>query len=326
MPLSEQELIQTFFAKPPKRKDVVLGVGDDCAVLSPPENLDLAVTTDTLVEGVHFLPDTPPQDIGYKAVAVNLSDLAAMGAQPSWLSLSLAMPISDAPWLKSLCRGINDCTQHFDAEIIGGDTVHSQTLTLTITAQGFIPKTQAITRTGANIGDLIYVTGTLGDAGAGLLLAQGKLATNNPQHYDFLVERLHRPTPRIAAGMALRPYATSMCDISDGLLIDLKRLLTGSDVGAIVNVEQVPLSIALKSVFDSDLMQHEVAMTGGDDYELCFTVPEDKQQPVEAALESVGCSVTCIGRIVNKPHCKLLRNNELWTPRTLGYDHFAEPS
>lgn len=319
--MKEFDLIGRYFSNSGhKRKDVVIGIGDDCAVTTVPENQQLAVTTDTLVAGVHFLNDAPAKSVAYKTVAVNLSDLAAMGAEPAWISLSLSLPEVNEAWLDDFVSGLHELTQYYSVQLIGGDTVKGP-MAMTITAQGFIPPGSELTRSGAKPGDWVYVTGTLGDAGAGLDILQNNLEVAG-EAKDVLVNRHYFPTPRVAVGTAIRRIATSCIDVSDGLISDLGHVLTASGCGANVHVDKLPLSRALTSAVSSE-QAVEYALSAGDDYELIFTVGEEQRGSLETSLASTNVKATCIGQLTGQPRVlSLLKDNEKYTPVTpTGYEH-----
>jgi thiamine-monophosphate kinase len=319
--VKEFDLIQRFFANGGHhRKDVVVGIGDDCAVTQVAESQNLAITTDTLLSGVHFLPSAPPRSVAYKAVAVNLSDLAAMGAEPAWISLSLSMPHSDPQWLEEFAAGLYELTEYYSVQLIGGDTVCGP-LSLTITAQGFVPPESELRRSRAKPGDWIYVTGTLGDAGAGLEILKGGLTTDE-KSADYLVNRHLYPTPRVMAGTALRRTASSCIDVSDGLLADLGHILTASACGATVHVDRLPISSELFTAVQAK-QAYAYALTAGDDYELVFTVNEEQRGNVETALSNCNVKATCIGQITGHTgQCDLrLYDNPYTTPHAAGYEH-----
>lgn len=237
--MKEFQLIDNFFSgRGPQRRDVLLGIGDDCALLRPGENQTLAISVDTLVENVHFLPDMPAEDLGYKALAVNLSDLAAMGAEPAWMTLALTLPSVDELWLKRFSDGLLDAAQYYGIALVGGDTTRGPK-SITITVNGQIPAGKALTRSGGRNGDWIYVTGSLGDSALGLALLQGKHDAR-PEHQAYLVGRHYRPTPRVLAGQALRGLASSAIDLSDGLVSDIRHLLNATGLGAVIHVDQLP--------------------------------------------------------------------------------------
>ncbi|MCW8093012.1 thiamine-phosphate kinase [Alteromonas sp. ASW11-130] len=319
--MKEFDLIGRYFADGGhQRKDVVIGIGDDCAVTSLAPNQQLAVTTDTLLSGVHFLADTPARSVAYKAVAVNLSDLAAMGAEPAWISLSLSLPEFDDAWLEEFAAGLYELMQYYSVQLIGGDTVKGP-LSLTITAQGFIPPNNALTRSGAKPGDWIYATGSLGDAGAGLDILQGKRKADRTQR-EFLVNKHLYPNPRVAAGTALRRIANACIDISDGLISDLQHILRASKCGALLHVDKLPLSEELVSCVG----QHKAiqyALTAGDDYELLFTVNEEHKGILETSLSSTNVRATCIGQVTGQGSKLELKLNDApyAVPEKEGYQH-----
>lgn len=320
--MKEFDIIERFFAqKSYQRKDVILGIGDDCAVTRVPAGLNLAITTDTLVAGVHFPIDTPPEAIAHKALAVNLSDLAAMGAEPAWFSLSLSMSEVDENWLEAFSRSLLELSEYYSIQLIGGDTVQGP-LSVTITAQGFVPNEHPLARSGAKPGDLVYVTGTLGDAGVGLDIQKGKLIAS--EHCaQFLINRLHYPSPRLLAGTALRRIASSCIDLSDGLIRDIKHILNASQCGARIQVEKLPLSVALKESVDAQLA-YSYALGAGDDYELLFTVSEEHKGNLDIALANANISATCIGHITGlKEKLELRFEDEPYHAVHSGFEHFS---
>lgn len=325
--MNEFNLIQRYFASSKvARKDVIVGIGDDAAITEVPSNQMLAITTDTLVSGVHFLPDTAASAIAHKAMAANLSDLAAMGAEPSWISLSLSMPEANESWLQSFSDKIIELSDYYSVQLIGGDTVKGP-LSITITAQGFVPPESIIKRSGAKPGDWIFVTGCLGDAGAGLDILTGELSVEDTFAHDYLVNRHLMPTPRVLAGTSLRRLATSCIDISDGLLQDIKHVLQASNTGAIIHLEKLPISEHLgKNVKDLHRAL-AYATSAGDDYELLFTVPEEHRTSVITALDSSGVSYTNIGQMTGAIGRLDLRLDdkpfELEASLASGYLHFT---
>ena len=320
--MKEFNVIEYFFkAKSIQRKDVIIGIGDDGAVTQIPQGQALVTTTDTLVSGVHFLADTPPHAIAQKAIAVNLSDLAAMGAQPAWMSLSLCLPEVDEDWLEDFSNGLQEHAEYYSVQLIGGDTVKGP-LVITITAQGFVPFEQALTRSKAKPGDSVYVTGTLGDAGLGLHIAQKKIAVNNVLNQDYLLNRLNYPTPRLLVGTSLRRIASSCIDISDGLVSDIKHILKASQCGATVHVDKLPISNALKeSVTYNQAICY--ALSAGDDYELLFTVSEEQKGHLERTLANANVHATYIGQLngsVGK--LELRQADKPFEYSSEGYEHF----
>ena len=301
------------------RDDVRLGIGDDAALLAVPSGQELAVAIDTLVEGVHFPHGTAPADIGWKALAVNLSDLAAMGATPAWALLALTLPNADEAFIDGLADGFAQLAQTYRLALVGGDTTRGA-LTVSVAVHGFVPPGKALTRAGAQVGDAVLVTGTLGDAAAGLRLLQQ--SHHSDAQSNYLIARLHRPTPRIAAGLALRERASACIDVSDGLLADLGHICAASHVGVEIEAALLPRSSALLDRFD-DARPRDFALSGGDDYELCFTVPPQRVASVQADLAKLGCGATRIGRIVEGEGVKVRDADGQWLePAQQGWDHF----
>ncbi|MFO1371295.1 MAG: thiamine-phosphate kinase [Candidatus Competibacteraceae bacterium] len=322
MPISEFVLIDRYFAAHRlQRPDVALSIGDDCALLLPPAGQHLVVTLDTLVAGVHFFIAADPEGIGHKALAVNLSDLAAMGATPAWATLALTLPKADEDWLECFCRGLFALADRYGVQLVGGDTTHGPTTVITMQAHGFVPPEQALRRDGAQPGDGIYVTGTPGDAGLALAAAYGK-TTVGAAYHAYVQARLERPEPRLAQGVALRGVASAAIDVSDGLAQDLGHILERSAVGARLEVEQLSLSSALTASLDRDAAII-TALTGGDDYELCFTVPPERTAQLEALATDWDCCCTHIGIISAEPGLRLVRaDGSTFHLERLGYDHF----
>jgi thiamine-monophosphate kinase len=315
--LSEFDLIRTYFrGVGPLRPDVALGVGDDCALLRVPSGLELAVSIDTLVCGVHFLPDCDPEALGHKCLAVGLSDLAAMGAEPAWATLALTLPRRDESWLHGFAQGFSSLAADHGVALVGGDTTRGP-LSITVQVHGLVPAGRGVRRSGARPGQLVCVSGTLGDAGLALrrLPARESVA-------EHLRVRLERPQPRVALGMALRGVATSMIDLSDGLAADLGHILEASGVGAEIRLADLPLG--------SDVAEH-VARTGdwsvpvaaGDDYELCFTLPPERSSVLGGLTRRCGCAVRVVGEVTGGTGLRcLLPDGALWAPVEAGYNHF----
>jgi thiamine-monophosphate kinase len=324
--VKEFDLIGNYFAKGGYvRKDVLLGIGDDAAVTRVPAGQCVVTTTDTLVEGVHFLAETAPEAIAHKAIAVNLSDLSAMGAEPAWISLSLSLPSIDESWVKAFSEKIHSLSHYFSFQLIGGDTVQGP-LSITVTAQGFIPDDNQITRSGAQAGDWILVTGCLGDAGLGLDILRNKVNVTNPEHAIYLKNRHWFPTPRVLAGTTLRRIASSCIDISDGLLKDLGHVISRSEVGALVHLDKLPISEALGESIEDVVDAVTYAATAGDDYELLFTVPEEQRVHIETSLASYNIPVTCIGQITGAKGKLDLRLDEKpfeFESGHFGFEHFT---
>lgn len=299
------------------REDVVLGIGDDAALLDVPAGSRLVACTDTLVEGVHFLRGTAPADLGWKSLAVNLSDLAAMGAKPAWALLALTLPDGNAAFVDGFADGFAALAGAHGVALVGGDTTQGP-LTITVTALGFVPVDRALQRAGAHAGDAVFVTGTPGDAAAALRLLQDGRVPG-----PVLLARLRRPTPRVAAGLALRGVATACIDVSDGLVADLGHVCAASGVGAEIELAALPLSRTLSVAFDANAC-HRFALAGGDDYELCFTAPAARADAVMHAGATLDLPVTCIGRVVAGQGVRVLdaHGNTFAVPHA-GWEHFS---
>lgn len=294
--MGEFDLIERYFKRPARR--AVLGVGDDCALLQPTAGMQLAVSSDMLVEGRHFFPDVDPAALGHKALAVNLSDLAACGATPLAFTLALALPRVDETWLAGFSAGLLALADTHGCELVGGDTTQGP-LNICITVFGEVPRGQALLRSGAQVGDDIYVSGTLGDARLALEALRGKFQLP-PDALARARTRLERPEPRVALGQVLRGIASSTIDISDGLVGDLGHLLKASGVGAALNTD------AALALMAADRKKLEYVLSGGDDYELAFTAPQSLREAVEAAAAHSGTMVTRVGHIEQQPGLRLL--------------------
>ncbi len=315
MSLGEFEVIRRYFSPLNlARADVTLGIGDDAALCRPPPGMEVAVAVDSLVAGVHFPAHTSPRDVGHKALAVNLSDLAAMGAEPAWLTLALTLPEVEESWLAEFSRGLGELAARYQMSLIGGDTTRGP-LCISVQVMGLLPEGRGLTRNGARPGDAIYLTGTVGDAGLGLRQALGH-SRLKPATRDYLLGRLHRPTPRIAEGLALRGVASAAIDVSDGLLADLGHLLEAGNLGARLDLARLPLSAELRAeVSEQDAW--ELALAAGDDYELCFTVsPETAAFPADISCQ-------CIGRIEDRPGIRCYHGGREWLPTRRGYEHYT---
>jgi thiamine-monophosphate kinase len=318
--VNEFEIIREYFARQPvRRTDVVLGIGDDAALLAVPPDQELVVSTDMLIAGVHFPAGTDPMSIGHKSLAVNLSDLAAMGATPAWFTLNLSLPQADPDWLEGFCKGMFDLARSFDLALVGGDTTHGP-LTIGIQIMGFSPRGQALRRSGARPGERIYVTGLLGEAALGLRLVQGRLDLPEEFHAN-VAQQLSRPMPRVPAGIRLRGLASACIDISDGLLADLGHILEASGVGARIHLDRLPVSPAYDAVFQQ--VGWDAALAGGDDYELCFTMPAERELAFRNAATRFGVSCSYIGDIEAEPGLRIVeKGGQPYTPAQRGYDHF----
>ena len=317
MALSEFELISRYFlGSTPGREDVILGVGDDCALLKVPEGCALAVSMDTLVAGVHFLHGVDPESLGHKALAVNLSDLAAMGAVPAWVTLGLTLPDPDEPWLASFMGGFTDLARKYGVQLVGGDTTRGP-LSCTVQVHGFVMPEKALRRDRAEPGDLIYVSGTLGDAG--LALGSSRLGFDPGTDHPALCDRLDRPTPRVTEGLALAGIVRCAIDISDGLASDLGHICEASGVGATVMLDQLPLSSAVGR-YVTETGDWSVPLASGDDYELCITVAPR----FAFALEEQFPLFTQIGTVCEGEDIRYLKpDGEALEPLRRGYEHFS---
>jgi len=314
MALSEFEIIdQFFYRRAHATEDVVIGIGDDAAVLSLPSDSDLVISMDSFVSGVHFRADTPSFDIGYKVLAASLSDLAAMGAEPKWVTMGLTLEEVNEDWLQGFSDGFFQVCDKFNVQLVGGDLTHGP-LTMVVEVHGVVPKGLALRRDGAKLGDKIFVTGSLGNAALAVKHINGEIDLPR-EVVDRVVNRLYRPTPCIKQGIALRGIANAAIDISDGLAADLGHVLERSGVGAKIFVEDVPIDPVLQDFFESEeALQH--ALSAGDDYQLCFMA-------VERDWSSFPGDVICIGEIVSAPglECAYRDGRRLELVKT-GYQHF----
>jgi len=319
--MGEFDLIDRFFKRPVRRN--ALGIGDDCALLSPATGMQLAVSSDMLVEGRHFLSTVDPFKLGHKALAVNLSDLAACGARPLAFTLALAMPRAEDAWLEPFSRGLLALADSHGCELVGGDTTRGP-LTICVTVFGEVPQGQALLRSGARPGDDIYVSGTLGDARLALEVFRGTLSVA-ADVFEIARARMEQPTPRVALGQALRGIATSAIDISDGLLGDLGHVLRQSGVGASIQTETAAGLMAAAGQLDAD-RQLEYVLAGGDDYELAFTAPPAQREAVQTAAKRSDTAVTRIGQIESAADIRLLDGQGRPVQKHYGsFDHFVSP-
>ncbi|WP_288486761.1 thiamine-phosphate kinase [uncultured Acidovorax sp.] len=324
--MGEFDLIARYFTRPVRH--AALGVGDDCALLAPRPGMQLAISSDMLVEGRHFFADVDPEALGHKALAVNLSDLAACGARPLAFTLALALPRADEAWLAGFSKGLLALADAHGCELVGGDTTQGP-LNICITVFGEVPASQALLRSGARAGDDIYVSGTLGDARLALEALLGHIHLPN----ELLAQarqRLERPTPRVALGLALRGIASSAMDVSDGLLGDFGHILKASGVGARIRTDETIKLIAASAFpssarghFDQKLL-HQCTLAGGDDYELLFTAPPQHRAAVAAAAAQSQTAVTCIGQVEAAPGLRLVdAQGQSVQHRFASFDHFA---
>jgi thiamine-monophosphate kinase len=317
---SEFDLIRRHFTRPPQHTD--LAVGDDAALLRPRAGMQLAVSTDMLVSGTHFFADTDPEDLGWKTLAVNVSDLAAMGAEPRWAFLALALPAADDPWIAAFARGLFACADAFGVDLAGGDTTRGP-LNLSVTIVGEVPAGQAITRTGARAGNELWISGQPGLAALGLAALRGEVALDAAGRARC-VDALQRPQPRVELGLQLRGIATAMLDVSDGLLGDLAHILEASAVGAIADAAALPLD-ALRATGANAAIARRCLLSGGDDYELLFAAPASARPALTELSTSLGLPLHRIGQITGQAGVCLLREPDgtLAPAGASGYDHFA---
>jgi len=324
MSLGEFDLISRYFKQSNTQitDGVEVGIGDDCAILELPEGYQLAVTTDSLVCGVHFFEDVCPYRLGYKSLAVNLSDLAAMGADPKWVSLALTLPIVDEKWLSEFCRGFFELALKYNVRLIGGDTTKGP-LSITVSAKGVVARHKALLRSRAQVDDLICVSGVLGDGGLGLACKTGKQALNNPTPF---IDALELTEPRNDLGKLLINYASSCIDISDGLIQDLKHILDASLCSAEIEVNKLPLSAAMKhEISCKTIVQKQAlnyALSGGDDYELLFTIKQEHY--LQFCAQYPDAQVTVIGKVIadNQQKVRFTEAGQTVNLQLAGWDHF----
>ncbi len=318
--LSEFSLIERYFKQlTPQREDVLLGIGDDCALLQCPADHVIAVSIDTLVEGIHFFTGVDPESLGHKSLAVGLSDLAAMGATPAWFTLALTLPKLDEDWLHGFSQGLANLAKQYDIQLVGGDTTKGP-LAISIQVHGFVEANKAIQRSGAQLGDMIYVSGCLGDAGAALRLQSNQWNDEilNEQDRVYLQQRLEQPNPRVQLGQELVGLACAAIDISDGLLADLGHITEKNGMGARLDLTKLPLSSALSKI--NQQLAQVFALESGDDYELCFIVPSQHFAEVEQRFKG---QVTRIGMITDDDGIYYIDDNDnLIELKGIGYDHF----
>jgi thiamine-monophosphate kinase len=321
--MSEFNLIAKYFTRTTPNTD--LGVGDDAALIQCRSGFQLAVSTDMLVAGTHFSHDANPYDIGWKSLAVNTSDMAAMGAQPKWATLAIALPHADEDWLAEFSRGFFACADTFKIDLIGGDTTRGP-LNISVTIMGEVPTNKALRRDGAKIGDDIWISGNLGDAALGLAHLQGKLHSKfnlDDGYIEYCLDALHQPQPRVALGLALVDLANSAIDISDGLLSDLGHILNASNVSAEIQLEKLPCSLFISKHLHEKQVQ-QCLLAGGDDYELCFTAPMNMRVEIEKISTELNLPIIQVGNIHAGAGLIVLdKNKQKVSLEKSGYDHFA---
>jgi thiamine-monophosphate kinase len=326
--LGEFELIRRFFSRPgavaPGECGVAVGIGDDAAVLDLPAGAQLVAAVDTVVAGRHFPEGTDARSIGHRALAVNLSDMAAMGATPVWATLALTMPSADALWLEAFSNGLLDLADAHGVSLVGGDTTRGA-LTVSVQILGHVPHGTALRRNGAEAGDLLVVTGTLGDAGAGLAFSTSTPAVPRTPAVDQLIRRFDYPTARVQMGIAARGIASAAMDLSDGLVGDLPKLARASGLSARVAIEQLPLSAAMRQMA-SDTQARDWALAAGDDYELLFTVAPRRYVALKAAADRLNLTLTTIGEMGAGAGVVWSLHGSTFKPAYTGYDHFGRAS
>lgn len=319
MPVGEFDLIRRYFQRSADAQGVELGIGDDCALLSVPAGQQLAVSMDTLVADVHFPAGADPELIAERALRVNLSDLAAMGAKPLWFTLGLTLPSSDDHWLERFSRGLFAAADEFNCALVGGDTTRGP-LSLTLQVHGAVDAHLALRRSGAGVGDLVCVTGCLGDGAAALALIQDSLWAGGDAS-AYLLDRFYRPRPQLAEGQLLLGLASAALDISDGLVADLGHICQRSGVGAVIDIERLPLSAAVTANVEHDKAT-AWALAGGDDYQLCFTVPQAKRSALQSLIDGDQLQASVIGEVVEGVGVVCRENGVAVNFDATGYNHF----
>ena len=318
--MNEFEIINRYFNHRIKNPNIVLGVGDDCSLLDLPTNTELALSVDTLIAGVHFPETAAPELIGERALCVAISDLAAMGATPIGFTLALSLPEAQPDWLQGFTDGLSRAAGYCDCDLVGGDTTKGH-LTISIQVMGYVERGQAIRRSGARAGDTIFVTGYLGDGGAALAVIEQRWQVE-ASLASYFEDRFYRPHPKIHEGQKLLGVASAAIDISDGLLADLNHICVASQVDATLEIEQLPLSSFLRQHPDPQQIE-QWALAGGDDYQLCFTVAEEKLAVLQALIDQTLIQATAIGKIVaGNGQVVCTKGGQPIAPQGLGYRHF----
>ena len=305
----------------PDHPETSLSVGDDAAVIDVPNGTELAISVDTMVAGVHFFADVEPAKLAHKILAVNLSDMAAMGAEPKWATLALTLSEVDNSWLSRFSNSLKDVSQRYNVQIIGGDTTQGS-LSLSLTIMGLLPKSRRLDRFGAKVEDDVYVSHCLGDAALALAVLQGK-AQLNDSHRSYLLAALETPEPRVELGRSLLPIANACLDISDGLIGDLTHICEKSGVSIKVDAEKIPLSDAFKSFMEQG-GSLAYALNGGDDYELAFTASAELRQQIARVSSELNLSLTRVGKVIpQESQAVIVTLNGVHFPSANGYQHFA---
>lgn len=316
--MDEFEIIRRYFERESSDRDIRLSIGDDGAVLVPSPDRDLISVVDTLVSGIHFPATLDAADVGYRAVVVNLSDIAAMGARPRWMTLALTLEHADPAWLEDFARGLFEAADEHGVALVGGDTTRGGETVISVQILGDVDPDRVMTRAGARPGDAIYVTGTVGDAAAGLSILQSGLPEN--EDIAYLVQRFRRPAARVAAGAAIAAFAHAAIDLSDGLYADLDKLLDASGIAGSLELDDIPLSPQLRRLM-SEEDARRFALSGGDDYELCFTANVAATRIREVA-ERVGVPISRVGQVAEGAGLRCLKSGEAYAYQDPGYRHF----
>ena len=317
--MNEFEIIRRYFESKNLPVSVKLGVGDDGAIIHNDPAKNLVVATDTLVSGVHFPADSSPCDIGYRSVVVNVSDIAAMGGKPEWMTLALSLRETNPEWLKGFSKGLFLASDEYSLNLIGGELTKAEQNIITIQMIGEVDTDAQLLRSNAQPGELLFVSGTLGDAAAGLEQFEKKVALN--QYNQYLIERFFRPTARVDIGQAIMDYASSSIDISDGLIGDLKKIMSASDVGALINIEDIPLSKEMLKIYEPKKSQ-TFALSGGDDYELLFTAPAENLSKIMDISKEKDQKITHIGNITENKNLECRKEGVTYEYQDEGYLHF----
>ena len=317
--MNEFEIIRRYFESKDLPVSVKLGVGDDGAIIHNDPGKNLVVATDTLVSGIHFPADSSPCDIGYRSVVVNVSDIAAMGGKPEWMTLALSLSETNPEWLKGFSKGLFLAADEYSLHLIGGDLTKAEQNIITIQMIGEVDTDAQLLRSNAQPGELLFVSGTLGDAAAGLEQFEKKVVLN--QYNQYLIERFFRPTARVDIGQAIMDYASSSIDISDGLIGDLKKIMSASDVGALINIEDIPLSKEMLKIYEPKKSQ-TFALSGGDDYELLFTAPAENLSKIMDISKEIDQKITHIGNITENKNLECRKEGVIYEYQDEGYLHF----
>ena len=313
--MNEQEIIQRFFIRQQHDQAVSIGIGDDAAIIAPPEKHELVVTTDTMAQDSHFTKETQPFDLGYKLMAVNLSDIAAMGAEPKWATLNITLPAIDESWLQQFSQGLFDCADQFQVSLVGGDLCKGNQTHVGLQLIGIVPTGKALTRAGARPGDRVFVSGNIGAAAQAIgelyLHNHDQSCLSSTQH-----QALYRPVPRVEIGIALREIANCAIDISDGLIHELQIVCTTNMVGARLMLEEIPVAPGVEA---------EVALSGGEDYELLFTADSAHIDAIDRIASMYSCKISNIGEIISGDAIEILHNGSPVPPlQCSGFDHFGD--